>query len=266
METERTPRPQWEKMLRQAVSEPGRLSEGYNRFWRYSLFNQWFVATQLSERNLEPGPVATYKQWQRLGRQVRKGERALLMFVPRVVRVRTDGEEDEDSEARKLYFACIPRWFVLSQTDGEPYQPPSLPTWDVELAVRTLDLSKGNFQYLDGNVQGYMIDGKTFAVSPIAVDPLKTTIHEMAHCLLHGQAIRDTAVPPISLAEVEAEAVSLLVRASLGLDVEESRGYIQAWWGHEEIPPQSCHAIITVADKILHAGTKDLGGDDEKTE
>src|SRR5262249_48550832 len=67
---------------------------------------------------------------------------------------------------------------------------------------------------------------------------------------------------PRSLREVEAEGVSLLCSAALGLDgAEYSRGYLQHWLRGEEIAEQSCRRIFKAADAILRAGRRRNGRD-----
>ena len=63
-------------LLQSAVQEPGILSRAYSQFHSYSLGNQLLAMVQCHEREVEPGPMATYPRWQELGRQVRKGEKA----------------------------------------------------------------------------------------------------------------------------------------------------------------------------------------------
>ena len=51
--------------------------------------------------------------------------------------------------------------------------------------------------------------------------------------------------------------MALLCCAALDLPgADESRGYIQSWWGQgNEIPERSAQRILKVADQVLKAGT-----------
>ena len=66
----------------------------------------------------------------------------------------------------------------------------------------------------------------------------------------------DGPVTSRNLHECEAEAVALLCCAALQLPgLDESRGYIQRWWGQgNPIPEKSAQAVLKVADRILKAG------------
>ncbi len=135
-----------------------------------------------------------------------------------------------------------------------------LPTWDKDRALATLTIEEIPFDLLDGNCLGFA-RGRTIAVSPVNPLPHKTRFHELAHVMLGHTAEgeqNDAELMPRNLKECEAEAVALLCCAALDLPgIECSRGYIQSWWGAgNPIPERSAQKILTVADKILKAGTR----------
>ncbi|TMD69892.1 MAG: DUF1738 domain-containing protein, partial [Chloroflexi bacterium] len=67
----------WGKVIEEALTAPGNLGDTYNRFYQYSFFNQMLLRLQGVNE-----PVATYKKWQELGRQVLKGSRAKEIVRP----------------------------------------------------------------------------------------------------------------------------------------------------------------------------------------
>ena len=69
-------------LLQSAVNEPGTLSQAYQQFHSYSLGNQLLAWAQCADRGLQPGPMATYPRWRALGRQVKKGEKAITLCMP----------------------------------------------------------------------------------------------------------------------------------------------------------------------------------------
>jgi antirestriction protein ArdC len=70
--------------------------------------------------------LATYKQWQELGAQVRKGEKSSLVVFWKVTdqHEESEAEEDEESSGRR-FFARGNGVFNAAQVDG--YTPPALP-------------------------------------------------------------------------------------------------------------------------------------------
>lgn len=106
--------PTFVELLASAVTEPGRLHEAYTRFHNYSLGNQLLAFAQCIERGLELGPIATYATWQATNRQVRKGEKAIVLCQPVTIRrTKTDADGNEQ-EVMIPRFTYRPKWFVLS--------------------------------------------------------------------------------------------------------------------------------------------------------
>ena len=213
------------------------------------------------QRGLALGPIATYQRWRELGRQVRRGERAITLCRPVTVKRTTTADDGTESDAVATWFVYKPFWFVLAQTDGQPLLEPEIPAWDRARALAALGIIEVPFDSLNGNVMGFA-RGRTIAVSPINPLPLKRTFHELAHVVLgHTQEAdhADGELTTRNLREVEAESVALLCLAALNQPgVEHCRGYVQAWWGAgNPIPERSAQRILKAADQILRAGRND---------
>ena len=244
-------KPNWSELLENATREPGTLSVAYRAFHNYSLGNQMLASVQCASREIPTGPIATYKTWASKGRQVRKGEKALTLWMP-IIGKRENAEGEVSTFAR---FTFASKWFAIAQTDGEDVEIPEVPLWSREKALAALNIHMATFTKVDGNTQGYAYPSeREIAINPIADHPLNTLFHEFAHVLLHSDKIVDGETLGRSLIEVEAEATAMLVMASLGHDVAESRGYIQNWYNGDTIPAVNAGRIIQAADKILKAG------------
>ncbi len=248
-------------LLQTAVTDPGIISRAYQQFHSYSLGNQLLAMFQCHEREIPPGPMATYPRWRELGRQVKKGEKAITLCMPITVKRRGSADAaDTDPDAPEVFtrFVYKPRWFVLSQTDGQDLPEPEMPAWDTAAALQTLDVQEIQFTLTNGNCLGFAKD-RCIAINPINPMPHKTRFHELAHVLLGHTAEgeqQDGNLTPRNLRECEAEAVALVCCAALELPgVDECLGYIQNWWGQgHEIPERSAQRILKVADQILKAG------------
>jgi len=257
----------WQDLLRKAVHEPGLIHEGYSRFHNYSIGNQLLAMWQCAERDIEPGPISTYNGWKALGRQVKHGEKAIVLWQPLSGKKReVDEKTGEENIKPFLYFALNARWFVLGQTDGPEIEWPELPEWKIDHALESLGIKQVPFEMLNGNPQGYANEGE-IAINPMAVMPMKTAIHEIAHNVLGhvsgGGRIVDGEKLARNVREVEAESVAMIVCDALELPGQEySRGYIQNWWqSGEEIPEPTARRIFSAANKIIQAGRN--GKDEE---
>jgi antirestriction protein ArdC len=251
------------ELLATVATEPGKLEQAFSRFHNYSLGNQLLALFQCEARGIEPGPIATYPAWQALGRQVRKGEKAIELCMPftckRTVKDEATGAEDVATFTR---FMMKARWFALSQTDGAAYLPPAPPAWNKTRALATLNIAEVAFAHLNGNVQGYA-RGREVAVSPVAERPFATLVHELAHIVLGhttGEStLEDERTIRRDIREVEAESVTLLVLGSLGESgLEYCRGYVQHWLQGAAIDERTAQRIFKAADTILRAGRVDV--------
>jgi hypothetical protein len=106
--------------------------------------------------------------------------------------VKKDDGTEQDEQFTYTHFALKNHWWVLVQTEGAEYQPPTLPEWNEQQTLAALNIERIPFENLDGNTQGYARRGGKVAISPLAALPFKTLCHELAHSILHcnDQAIR----------------------------------------------------------------------------
>jgi antirestriction protein ArdC len=261
-------------LLVAALTVPGNMSQCYNRFHRYSYLNMLFVYLQTGK--LEP--MGTYKRWQSLGRQVTKGNKALFvnhpLFAPHKGK---DGKpvinpKTGKPETRIIGFYPKATVFQLSQTEGPELVMPNLPDWNKAEALAELDVTEEPFASADGNTQGYSVE-RRLAINPVAANPAKTLMHELAHIVLghtsdEGIAKYGSSRSHRGIAEFQAEATALLVCKELGIDCDESgsRAYIQTWLNGtatdyvttdaELVDDASVRAIFAAVDKIIVAGRK----------
>jgi antirestriction protein ArdC len=245
----------WAGLLADAVQQPGTVARCYSALWSYSLGNQLAALSQCQARGIQLGPVASYAAWQVLGRQVRKGERALWLCQP-ITRGRPADDGDEGGDVYTA-FVWRPRWFVLSQTDpvdGKHYTPPELPGWDRARALEALDVREEPFTSTNGNCQGYSKPGRVLAINPVAAHPARTLLHELGHIVCDHFEVSATLEGPTM--EVEAEAVAYLCADALGLGgADEARGYIQHYLARGgQLDEAVCRRIFKAADTSLQAG------------
>lgn len=268
-------KPDMPALLTAALTVPGNMSTCYNRFHKYSYLNMLFVYLQTGK--LEP--MGTYKRWQSLGRQVIKGSKALFVNHPAFAPERdANGNPVLDAKGRPamriIGFYPKATVFQLWQTDGPELVMPDLPEWDRTEALTELGITETTFDNADGNTQGYS-HGTNLAINPVAANPFKTLVHEIAHIVLGHTSDEGTAAyqhrEHRGIAEFQAEATAYLVCKELGVDFDESgsRAYIQSWLdGRADefvtnddgtttvVDDAVVRAIFSAVDKVLVAGRK----------
>jgi hypothetical protein len=141
---------QFRDLLKRAVSEPGTISAAYSAFHAYSIGNQLAALFQCTLRKIPVGPISTLKDWNSKGRFVKRGEKAIWLCMPiegkRAVKDETTGEETTD---HYTFFVWKPRWFVLTQTEGQEYKlVPANNAWNRANALEALNIENGPSRWL----------------------------------------------------------------------------------------------------------------------
>jgi antirestriction protein ArdC len=230
------------------------------RFHHYSFRNTLLIQLQCPTATR----VAGFRAWQELGRQVRKGEKAIWILAPVTCKREASDISVADGDSARVIVAFKPACiFDVSQTDGEP-----LPEVCSRLDGSAPD---GVYEHLIAVAHsiGYSVEDCDFTDSRngdctfdlhrirvhrhnASAQRLKTLAHELAHAMLHENA-QDR-----SLAELEAESVAFTVCAALGIASDDySFGYLTTWIGGGDSAiaaiKESASRIQQTADRILVA-------------
>lgn len=248
------------ELIKEACENPGELNKFYQTFYCFSINNQLLAASQLTLKGLGLTPLKTYSQWQECGRTVKKGEKALWLWLPLIYNLKKTekdqyGNEKETTHQIMKGFALKNRWFSYEQTEGEEYKEPPCPLWNEEKALQTLDITLIPFSKLNGRIQGYTYN-KKIAIHPMEKNRKSVLFHEMAHILLEHKATDPVLNPEeYSLQEVEAELTAYLCVHILNLKGKEySRAYIQSYLNHTKFNNESAKRVLDCANKIIKSG------------
>ena len=253
----------WKETLKR-MAVAGKLSPA-----RLSFNNQILVAIQAPTAVR----VATYRAWQSHGRQVRKGEKSIMIMAPRPFKT-TDKKTGEEKGG--IFFRAL-AVFAEDQTDvvDESKLPAEvvLPrienvdtfthtvedlrafalTLDDVKAISLRERASGDSRTAEGwcNVK----TGEIVVITSkrTLAEQFATLIHEVAHACMHKWGEHHTR----SVAEVEAESVAYVVCHALGLDTgSASFPYVATWAGTSEDPVK---AVLSSGKRISDAAQKILG-------
>lgn len=239
------------EVLQQALDLPGEWAGTYTRFMPLSVGNQALLAFQgLNE------PYNIFKRWKDMDRHVKKGEGAYWIRRPWFKKEAAKDGSEQEVFGGFTWSKCI---FGVSQTEGEELPPYETPEWSELVAADKLNVTEVPFTGMDGNMQGWSI-GRTFSINPVAVNPLKTKVHEWAHIL-------DGHTTPEGLAEYQthrgvkefiAEGTAYITMRRIGAEAlynaPESRKYIEHHLQGETPPESAMGAVLRSSDKIYNAG------------
>jgi antirestriction protein ArdC len=254
--------PAWQQLLQTAARLP-----------QYSPMNQILIAAQTAGAATA---VCGYRRWAQLGRQVRKGEKAIWIMAPMTRRVADEATvreatPDDTSTDRVLTgFKAVPV-FDIASTDGPDLAAPPAPV------LLTGQAPPGLYEGLAAHVaeQGFELlrhplamphlgegraNGVTdFLAETVIVDSqlsdaqtAKTLSHELGHVLLHAPATRPEGLTR-PRAEVEAESVAFVVTAAHGLDSHDyTVPYVTGWAGGDlTLVQQTAERVLSTARIIL---------------
>lgn len=256
-------------ILEKAVESPSHWQvflDASASLWRYSGGNVALLMMQMAQRGTdEPTLVAGYKEWERHGRTVLRGEHALWVIAPRTARVQQvllpDGTHHRIPVGDKAPKGAVDEgkktlitgWrgqavFDVSQTEGTPLLIPrsaglssvEVPRlWEslagvarahgfsVHVTDSQFGLTSGFTDFAEHRVQvGGWLDSEERAA---------VLAHELGHVLLHGPndnvgKLYGSSVDHRGLAEVEAESVAYTVLKAHGIDRgPQSASYLSGW-------------------------------------
>ena len=229
-----------------------RYLEYCSRFHDYSPRNIWLIIQFQPNATL----VAGFQRWISLNRFVRKGERGIPILAPIMVK-----EDEKDGiETKRLVGFKVVYVYDVAQTDGDPLPPRpewkspeknnALNTWLLQFAQnRGIAVT---FTNLSGETQGRSRGG-AIEISPTA--GTKTTVHEIAHELMHRDK---NNLQNREIKELEAEGVAYVVCRHFGLDNLNCPNYLALFnlksdeiYAHMERIRNAAHEIITSIDPDL---------------
>lgn len=234
------------------------------KFHNYSFNNCILISLQFPEATF----VAGYKSWQNnFKRNVKKGEKAIRILAPMQKKftkqiINEDGET-EDKEIKYTTFR-VTSVFDISQTEGE-----ELPEICKELdgkvegfedlieQLRKVSPVPIEYKKVAGSANGYYShETKSIVVDESLSESqkVKTTIHEIAHAILHNEDNGIEKAADRRTKEVQAESVAYSVCNWLGLDTSEySFGYVAEWSEGKELKElsKSMDVIRMTAAEII---------------
>lgn len=214
------------------------------KFPDYSARNNMLIYLQ----NPESTYVCGFNKWKELGRTVNKGEHGLQILAPNVKMVEKVDERGNtmlDNSGKPVKEPIVTGFrrtyvFDVSQTSGK-----DLPTIAEKLtgevgefnkyftALKSVSPVPIEVENILGGANGYY----SYSEQRIAVKAglseqhtLKTTVHEIAHAILHNKSDGEEKEADKHTKEVQAESVAYIVCKHYGIDTAQySEGYVANW-------------------------------------
>lgn len=211
-----------------------------SRFHQYSFSNQILILLQYPEAT----HVAGFLTWQKLGRSIRKGSKAIRILAP-VIYKREKEIKDENGDVIEMeeekvvrYFISVCVFDIQQTTGGKP-----LPTPDIEITGNTHQkLLQSILDYIHkqgitvifkktmGGTLGYTTQNKLIVVD-VTLSPnqqIETLLHELAHQKLQHFQNNGSGCLSKKDMELEASATAYVVCKHHNLDTKNPN-YLALW-------------------------------------
>lgn len=210
----------------------------HSKFHKYSPMNSLLIFCACRHATM----VAGLKQWNKLGRRVKKGEKAIMIFAPlikKVIDIEVDCEAVSESKRQVQLLqgfraVCV---YDVSQTEGKelPEEADICHDFGGETELLSKFISVFGYKYgvkhepLEPDLGGFLTSDNTITLNANKSEEqrLKTLIHEVAHGELNHfkEKSKSRAVK-----ELEAEITSFIVSGHFGVDSScYSFGYLAGW-------------------------------------
>ena len=255
------------------------------KFHRYSFNNTLLIAMQRPEATLVTG----YRNWQSMGRQVKKGEKGITILAPapkKQKKAQALYDQNQmpvlDEQGNQKYEeveVVIPRFkattvFDIDQTEGEPIQ--TIAPEELTEAVRDFDLFIQaitdispvpiRFDEIEGSAKGYYDNANKEIVIRKGMSEsqtIKTAIHECGHAMLHDRdlMLASGIKKDRETKEVEAESVAYSVCSAFQIETSDySFPYIAGWSSGRDMKElrSSMDTIRQTAGKMVDDLTEKL--------
>ena len=227
-------------------------------FRSYSISNTLLIFAQTDGRATL---CASYRDWQKRHRHVKRGERGLMVIAPHTYKSKTKNGDPEDRLGFHVAYT-----YDVSQTepDDEAGEIPeichnltgSIPDSTLLDTLTRISPAPVFFKPIEGPANGYFspVENKIVVDNTNSeLQQVKTLIHEIGHSL-HFQKDLDFKKCSRDERETIAESCAFTVCSYLGLSTEEySFPYLAAYSSGKELPElkKFMGLIKTISDEII---------------
>jgi len=215
--------------------------------------NKWSLLNNLILQRNNTSDARGFRQWQEVGRHVKKGCKAISILAPTFKKIKVINEDGKDEEKEFITgFRGVPV-FRVEDTEGEPLdyenlEVPKLPLLEVaeQWGVEVKAIGKNRFYLGCYN----SLTDKIELASPEEC----VFFHELAHCS-HGRLCNLREQPKWQkevIAELSASVLCRLAGKSpenMGQHYKYISGYAEK---EGKDPIKACYEVISEVDKVIN--------------
>lgn len=239
------------------------------RFYNYSFNNTMLILMQ----NPEASFVKGFRSWNKLGRQIKKGAKGIMILCPCIYQEEkfkepTNNTEYQDQKGEKETHEVLKGFrvgyvFDIADTVGDDSKLPVLVTGlrnnsEAEEAIYAAILQVVSQDYTVTTINGTSAKGsfnretKVIQIRPdlSSRQRIKTLLHEFAHAV-DFQMNPDSQLPR-NQRELVAESAAFVVASRLGIDTGEySLPYLESWLVDRSELQKVASTVQKVSQRII---------------
>lgn len=191
-----------------------------------------------------------YKQWEEVGRNVKKGEKATHILVPWLKKDKDEKTQEEKSFLAGFITACV---FAVEQTEGKPLEYQHLELHKLPLVERAKELGV-SVATIPGNYNHYGYYSSNKQIIALASPEESVWFHEICH--LADDKITGIKNGQDPIQEIVADLGALALCQIVGLDGSKTLGnnyrYIESYAKKLELTPYGAVLkVLSRTEKIL---------------
>lgn len=246
----------YNSILKLALSSENKdFINSYKIFRTYSPLNRIYAMNQLILNKKKIQPIATMNQWRIFGRKIKKGSKAISLYVPNIKK--RHNEETNTDEITFITYYNRKGWFILEDTEGEDFNNiKDYATWNHNECLEKLNITKEVLESLSVTHISTAKDRKLY-LSQTSLCKNKDVYHAMAHILL-GHTLthnyEDYIVKSLDKYELEAEITAFICCKFFDdeVGVIETSEYIRKYAAVSRIEEDSIRKALKTADRIIY--------------
>jgi len=251
---------------------------------RYSLVNRVIILSQKPNATMVKG----FKSWNKVGRRIKKGEKAILIFAPlmeqrRIVEKQIDGNGQEIEVERTIQelkgFRRVPV-FDISQTEGpdvitpQDVQDTALTKIPAYILKETLverspirivfrrNIVKDGFFHPNPDISQCWAEVNEGLSDTMQA---RSVVHQLAHYYHFKYEFEKTgSIPDKDISEVIAESVSYMILGRYGIDVSNFSIPFMLLWAEGDM--RKVMKNLALIDKVYKEVNSLIGAESEQIE
>lgn len=222
----------------------------------------WSLANRLIMISNDTNDSRGFRQWQKIGRKVKKGAKCFYIISPKMVKKTVDRVNKATGETetieKKIIVGYVPvPVFAVESTEGEEleYEPLELPELPLFDKAKEWGISVCGVSFMGLYYGSYEQRGNREMIR-LATPSEKTWFHELSHAA-HSRVVKNLKRGQDPYQEIVAELSAQVLAQLVGTQIESTLGNSYEYIKHytskiNQTVERGCLSVIADVEKVLN--------------